>query len=302
MRIFLLLILLLLLRPAMAAGPLFKHSDTQGPEKTGFGHLFKKVDAPANNGGPMPAPAAPGGEAAADSTPGETAPAEGTESSFTPGMPASNSIAPDEDSAGKAASQREFENVYHDISYPKISTGTAQNFTIVNGTITRLSANTISVSSLNVTGTFIVNGSSQIGRFIQVISSATTKTFSTTSTSYQATGLKVTITPTAATSNVLCWASFTCLTSELNQDFCFATLERGGSNLSDNNGFAIFTTGSYAAGQSFQVPYALNYFDSPATTSATTYEIYIRTSAGAATATLNNNRHRVVITCAEIGA
>lgn len=292
---------MLLLNNAHAAGPLFKHSDTQGPqEKTGYGKLFKKhTDAP--------------GVAKTNADTAEGVPAaEPGEPTFTPGTPASNSIAPDENSAGKAAAQREFENVYHDISFPKISTGTAQNFTIVNATITRLSVSSLNVSSITASYSSISSATivdltytnihpTPTGKFKQVVSSETSTSFSTTSTSYQKTPLGLTITPSATTSKILCWATFPCLTSRIDQDFCFATLERDGNNLGTTNGFAYLTSNTILT-VNFQATYPIVYLDSPNTTSATVYQIYIKTSAGAATATFNNNAANASMVCAEIGA
>lgn len=45
-----------------------------------------------------------------------------------------------------AATEREFQNLYNEVSFPKISTGIAQNFTIINASATRLNVSTASIA------------------------------------------------------------------------------------------------------------------------------------------------------------
>lgn len=148
------------------------------------------------------------------------------------------------------------------------------------------------------------DGSSQTtsSKFVQIVSSSVATSFATTSTSNQATGLRVTITPSATTSRIWCVSTFPCRTSDITQDVCLGTLARDGTDLNPGGlGMAHFLSSSVAVA-SWNMPFAITYLDSPASTSAIVYEIYIRTSAGAATATFNNNAGQGNLVCAEIAA
>lgn len=117
------------------------------------------------------------------------------------------------------------------------------------------------------------------GSILQVVN-ATYSTFqTTTSTSYQASGLTASITPTSSSSKILIMGSipFDCYGGAGNQ--ATLTLYRGATNLMTNGFSIIFSGGS----SEIQANQALNWLDSPATTSSTTYTVYYRaapTSSG----------------------
>lgn len=113
---------------------------------------------------------------------------------------------------------------------------------------------------------------------LQVVPSIQTLQISTTSTSYVTTGLQATITPQSANSKILIMAQLTGI---------------GNNGVANGMGFAIYKNGSSlwapsqadgygpymyysAAGANVWTSVPLNYVDSPATTSATTYAIYWR--------------------------
>jgi hypothetical protein len=120
-------------------------------------------------------------------------------------------------------------------------------------------------------------------RVLQVVSTAKTDTFTTTSTSYtDVTGLSVSITPQSSTSKILVLA-------QINGADAFGTsagwvqLVRGSTaiDIGDTAGSRISASGQFSS------PYGsainninLSFLDSPATTSATTYKIQARTYAG----------------------
>ena len=116
-------------------------------------------------------------------------------------------------------------------------------------------------------------------RILQVVQTAHSTEFSTTSTSFvDVTGLSVTITPTSATSKVLVMVNASGEKSDTN--FLIMNVFRGGAasgtNLAGtNDGFGSLRADSYPRGF---LSYA--YLDSPATTSATTYNVAARVSAG----------------------
>jgi hypothetical protein len=123
------------------------------------------------------------------------------------------------------------------------------------------------------------------GRVLQVVNSAYSTSFSTTSTSFQATGLTASITPSSSSSKILIL-----VTQELYQNTGansgILTIYRGstsGTNLGNSSfGFVSnFTLATAIASGASAI-----YLDSPSTTSSTTYITAIRTESG------------TVITCA----
>jgi hypothetical protein len=117
------------------------------------------------------------------------------------------------------------------------------------------------------------------GKVLQVVQATTSTAVRVQSTTMTDSGLTVTITPTLNTSKVLILISqqigFERNTSQASGAW---RLLRGGTSIFDgagtnNRGFFIVTGG----GQSYSYGYyALNYLDSPATTSATTYKTQIK--------------------------
>ena len=119
------------------------------------------------------------------------------------------------------------------------------------------------------------------GQVLQVAQGIVTTGFSSTSTSFVTTGVTATITPKFSTSKVLISYTFggACTNSFQTQIY------KGGSTLSGTTG----TTGANVStslfipqnsGSSGFYNVCSNYLDSPATTSATTYAIYIKTDGG----------------------
>lgn len=115
------------------------------------------------------------------------------------------------------------------------------------------------------------------GSVLQVVQTTYTAGFSTTSTSFVATGFSVAITPKFSTSKVLIIGSLGDIRNSVGSA-SVATLYRGATNLGTAQGF-IYTQSS---GGLYLNPASISYLDSPATTSATTYQIYLYTGAGTA--------------------
>ena len=134
------------------------------------------------------------------------------------------------------------------------------------------------------------------GSVLQVVSTVLSTAFtSATKGSYVAvTGLSVAITPSATSSKIYISA---CVTAgNLNNLACMFHIYRDGSQitpngvatgLTPNNMFAGFSGGTASnAGMSMTLP--MNFLDSPASTSALTYQIYAAVNS-TAVATLNVN-------------
>jgi hypothetical protein len=118
------------------------------------------------------------------------------------------------------------------------------------------------------------------GTVIQVVQGTSTSSASTTSTSFVTTGVSASITPKLSTSKIAIFITGQ-LYSSGTAIQSYLTIYRGATELSGNgasgNGFA---PNAYNAAGAITAGATLNYLDSPATTSSTTYTIYLRTSSG----------------------
>ena len=119
------------------------------------------------------------------------------------------------------------------------------------------------------------------GAVLQVVSTTKVNGFSTASTTFvDLTGLSVSITPTSATSNVMVFATFS---FSVNVTTCLGVfnLVRSSTNISQPSPTLTFNGTSivYGATSDAVIPGSLNFLDSPATTSATTYKIQCRASS-----------------------
>jgi hypothetical protein len=149
--------------------------------------------------------------------------------------------------------------------------------------------------------TFIVDGTSGLtfpnstlqasaGVVLQVVQSGYNTQSNTTSSSYVTTGFSVSITPKFSTSKVL--VSFTCPTLQAGSAEMQFAIYRGGSQI----------TGEYKTNTLSWSTATIEYLDSPATASSTTYTIYYKMVSGTGPvymgtgATLNN----VFVTAKEI--
>ena len=137
------------------------------------------------------------------------------------------------------------------------------------------------------------------GAVLQVVSISDSSSVSTSSSSDQATGLVATITPTSATSKIL--VTVTPMTRAAGgQCFIYLKLWRGaigsGSFLVD--GYPIVGSLSNSDIRGVGV---MQYLDSPATTSATTYRVSMN-SAYATTVYVNASTNPSCITLMEIAA
>lgn len=119
-----------------------------------------------------------------------------------------------------------------------------------------------------------IRGSGQIVQ--QLVSTVSTSTVSTTSTSFVTTSISASITPSNSANKILALVSCAADTGNANTQ-ANITLYRGGTNLgATSNGFAgVFNGSNRSIGDT-----SFMYLDSPATTSATTYTLYINTGSG----------------------
>jgi hypothetical protein len=170
-----------------------------------------------------------------------------------------------------------------------------------------LPTGSVSISQLSATGTasastFLrgdnswASAGASAGQVIQVVS-ATDNTNRTTTSSSFVTGsntLSVTITPSSTSNKIFVIAS-TCLRTDANSTYAVATIFRGSTNLGNSNlGMgSIWSTSGTA-----NFPFTMHYLDSPASTSALTYQVYFR-AANTGTIYLNgldpNNQGSITV-------
>jgi hypothetical protein len=174
-------------------------------------------------------------------------------------------------------------------------TGTADSGTVIYSTTARTSvpfrvvgyvestqatAGAYASSPSNIAGT---SSSISTGTVLQVVSKTKNDIFSSSSTSFtDITGLSVSITPTSASSKILVLVSSNYGTGAGSQ-LLTINLVRGATNIATPNNTGLTYSGTAVAYQttSDQVAnYSINFLDSPATTSATTYKVQGKVTGG----------------------
>ena len=124
------------------------------------------------------------------------------------------------------------------------------------------------------------------GKVLQVIQDTQVGLVQTTSTSFQATGLSVSITPSSATSKVLVLGSISISkTAGANGTSVKLQIKRGATAIMDMGAQSAFTNSSSSNDVGFS---AICFLDSPSTTSATTYAIEFASSVSGQTVYVNN--------------
>jgi hypothetical protein len=165
------------------------------------------------------------------------------------------------------------------------------------GTLTIAAPNTNSDFTLTLptnTGTLLSTKSA--GTVLQVVQATTTTPTSTTSTSFVTTSLAASITPTSSSSKILVFANGTVNGNSTGVQPVF-TIYRGATNIGDSvRGFGQI----YNAGAALNAMGTMQYLDSPATTSSTTYTVYMKVNTG--TGIWGHDNGTQVMTLMEIAA
>jgi len=131
------------------------------------------------------------------------------------------------------------------------------------------------ISGLTATGISAVQNL-PAGSVLQVVSTTSNTQFSTTSSTNVSTGLTLNITPKFSTSKIFVMANAGVWAVSTNDQPIF-TLVRNSTNLgSSTRGFGQI----YSAAGGLQGQMAMQYLDSPATTSSTSYTVFMRTIGG----------------------
>ena len=130
------------------------------------------------------------------------------------------------------------------------------------------------------------------GDVLQVVNMTSTSATSTTSSSFVATALTDTITPSATSSKILILATGN-LNNTSGSQWTYATIAKGGTNL----GAAEGMVGIYAGGDNHSAC-TITYLDSPSSTSELTYDVRIKVTGG--TGKWNQQVAKISLTLMEI--
>ncbi|NDB60411.1 hypothetical protein EB001_18465 [bacterium] len=191
-----------------------------------------------------------------------------------------------------------------------LTTSDVIDFIIVLGDVLNIgtpSDNTVSLAKLTATGTkdstTFLRGDNTFaaavsaGQVIQVVSANTTGSTATTSSSMVATGLSASITPSSTSNKILVMVlGGEGDTGGTNQVLNMSIYRNDTTNLGNgNNG-----TGTvYGTSSRLQTVMSTGVYDSPATTSSTSYKLYIRAGNGG-TVTFNANAVTATMVLMEI--
>ena len=134
------------------------------------------------------------------------------------------------------------------------------------------------------------------GKVLQAVTNTEDNRFSTTSSSFAAaTGYTIAITPSATSSKI-----FVCVSSMIDtaagNRAAYATIYRGSTNLGNAQGIAV----AYQANGRLYAPVTLSVLDSPSTTSAVTYQVYVKSGDSGDAVVFNDAEAKAQLTAFEI--
>ena len=138
------------------------------------------------------------------------------------------------------------------------------------------------------------------GTVLQVVQGIYSSQASSSTSTWAASGVTASITPTSSTSKILILVSMQGVGKDTNTTSVDLSIYKNGSSLIQ---FAAGNT-AYTASTATNYPgtAAFNYLDSPATTSATTYAVYFRSNNNNVGVYLQANGSASTITLMEIAA
>jgi hypothetical protein len=178
-------------------------------------------------------------------------------------------------------------------------TQTLTNKTLTSPVLTTPALGTPSALVLtNATG--LARAALPTGSVLQVVQGSITASATTISTSYVTSGLSLSITPSSASNKVLVFFSGPTYCANISGNYGAIAIFNGSNNLISGFAGSPGQSGGYCNS-------SLVYLDSPATTSAVTYAIYIKSegsssTAGIAWTSVVNTGARATITAMEISA
>ena len=137
------------------------------------------------------------------------------------------------------------------------------------------------------------------GKILQVVTATDNSLRSTTSTSYVTASntLAATITPSATSSKIFVTTQFTVGLAADDQVATY-TIYRDSTDLGDSGGEGMVRAAVFNAGYDAYFPAAMSILDSPSSTSALTYQVYLKTSKS--TGYINYGAGKVSLTAFEV--
>jgi hypothetical protein len=159
----------------------------------------------------------------------------------------------------------------------------------------------VSMAGSKLTGTQVIpKATLPTGSILQVQSATTNASINTSSTTYQLTGLTLTITPVSSSSKFLLMLSGGMVDAEnAASQGCLAFYRNGSTYLGSPNGRGVCQF--YTSGSRIQVPASGMFYDTPATASAITYAVYIK-STNSTSVWFNTDGSYPALTVMEIAA
>jgi hypothetical protein len=135
------------------------------------------------------------------------------------------------------------------------------------------------------------------GKVLQVVNATSNSNITTTSTSFVSTNFSISITPKFSTSKILLLVNGGSGYVSASSVSMWCTIYRNSTNIGDaTNGLERF----FATNTAFLAPHSMCVFDSPATTSSTTYTCYFKSSSSTAVDFLVSDRGTLSFTALEI--
>ena len=140
------------------------------------------------------------------------------------------------------------------------------------------------------------------GSVIQVVNTEDETASSTSSTSFVSTSVTATITPKFATSKILviCQASIRQNTSSSNGSSVRAQIHRGSTAIGKRTEVGTREIAGTGNADNMQGAFILKVLDSPSTTSATTYTVFLDVLNSAVSVNINHNTSGSTMTLMEI--
>ena len=140
------------------------------------------------------------------------------------------------------------------------------------------------------------NGVHIPGHVIQVVDGTYADQLTTTSASYVTSNLSASITPKFSSSRILILSNFQAQVTGTNNQSGYYTIFKGATNLASSGQFLRLevNTDNWFGSQTIQ------HYDSPNTTSATTYEVKFRSQTSALTTRIHLSANRGYLTLMEI--
>ena len=171
------------------------------------------------------------------------------------------------------------------------------NVAFMNASSLQMVGSNVSLAGTNViTNGRLVTSGMPVGSVLQVVNSINTVESSTTSTSFTASNLSATITPTSTSSKILIICNSPLYAPGDNYHI-YTTIFKNGTNVSSAE-LQLFSTGP-ATGARWSNG-SMTWFDTPSSTSALTYTVYFRSITGGNASYYMTTGQRSIMTLMEI--